>query len=100
MPPSPNARAFAPFLTKTPAQMPQTVPKESSYRFRDDSACGGRGGSPGSFGAPLGGGGGVGVVGRDPAARTSQHTPFGHMSLSELLTFTVDRGPVGKSRQP
>lgn len=49
--------------------MPQTVPKESSYKFSDDWGGGGRGGRPGSFEAILGGGGGVGLVGPAPAAR-------------------------------
>jgi len=52
-PPRKKAMAFAPFLTKTPAHMPQTVPKESSYRLRDD--LGGSGG--GTVSDELGSGG-------------------------------------------
>jgi hypothetical protein len=43
IPPKANARAFAPFLTKTPAQMPHTVPNVSSYMLTADSEGGGRG---------------------------------------------------------
>jgi hypothetical protein len=41
-PPKKNARAFAPFLTKTPAQTPQMDPNVSSYILTLDSGGGGR----------------------------------------------------------
>jgi hypothetical protein len=48
IPPKTTARAFAPFLTKTPAQIPHTVPNVSSYTLTADSGGGGRGArSPG-----------------------------------------------------
>jgi hypothetical protein len=43
IPPKTTARAFAPFLTKMPAQMPHTVPNVSSYMLTEDSGGGGRG---------------------------------------------------------
>ena len=43
IPPKANARAFAPFLTKMPVQMPHTVPNVSSYMLTEDSGGGGRG---------------------------------------------------------
>ena len=52
MPPSRNAAAFAPFLMKTPAQIPATVPKDNSYRDTADPGGGG--------GSSSGGGGRVG----------------------------------------
>jgi hypothetical protein len=49
IPPKTKARAFAPFLTKTPAHTPQTVPNVSSYMLTMDSGGGGRAiGSDGS----------------------------------------------------
>jgi hypothetical protein len=41
-----NARAFTPFLTNTPAQTPQTVPKVSSYMLTVDCGSGGRSTGP------------------------------------------------------
>lgn len=43
-PPRKKARSLTPFLTKTPAQIPQTAPKESSNMFKEDFGGGGRGG--------------------------------------------------------
>ena len=43
IPPKAHARAFAPFLTKMPVQMPHTVPNVSSYMLTEDSGGGGRG---------------------------------------------------------
>ena len=43
IPPKRNARVFAPFLMKMPAQTPQTVPNVSSYMLTMDGGGGGRG---------------------------------------------------------
>ena len=40
-PPRTKARAFAPFLMKTPAQIPQSVPNVSSYMSTEDFGGGG-----------------------------------------------------------
>ena len=51
IPPRNQAAILAPFLTNTPAQMPATVPKLSSYRDTDE--VGGGGGSSVHFGCAL-----------------------------------------------
>jgi len=50
-PPKRNASALAPFLRKTPAHIPHTVPKLSSYTFTDDAGGGGRLSCGGATGA-------------------------------------------------
>lgn len=42
IPPKKNARIFAPLLTNTPAQIPQTVPNVRPYLSTLDSGGGGR----------------------------------------------------------
>lgn len=51
-----KATNLAPFLMKTPAHIPHTLPKVNSYRFREDAGSGGR---SESFGAD----GGVAITG-------------------------------------
>lgn len=51
-PPTKNATMRALFLTKTPAQRPQTVPNVSSYTFTDDLGGGGRAGLGWEGGTP------------------------------------------------
>ena len=62
-PPKKNARIFAPFLTKTPAHIPQTAPNESSNAFREDFGGGGKGPSAAVVGGnPCCGSGASGVL--------------------------------------
>lgn len=49
MPPTKKATALAPFLMKTPEQIPQTVPNVSSYTLTDDDGGGGIESKEGSF---------------------------------------------------
>jgi hypothetical protein len=72
IPPKTNARAFAPFLTKMPAQMPHTVPNVSSYMLTEDSGGGGRGARSGVPDADVGWGCEAVVAPAFPVLRVSQ----------------------------
>lgn len=63
---------MAPFLMKTPAQRPQTVPNESSYTFTEDT-----------------GGGGSGSVARGTRALACHKTPVFHRYVGETMRTCV-----------
>ena len=78
-PPKRNAKARTPFLTKTPAQIPQTLPKLISYK-RTDVEGGGTGNASLLDGLALGIGVGAGAFRRSMLGYEKKH--YGAASLT------------------